>query len=80
MRMILVQSSLLSAVGYDPSEETMVVQFQNGRYYRYNGVPADVFVSVITDPDSQGKAFNSHIKAGVYPYKEVTAEEVGVSV
>lgn len=63
-------------MGYDPSTETLVVQFQSGDYYRYNGVPSDTFVAVITDKESYGKAFNTHIKNKAFPYTKITPEEV----
>lgn len=49
----------------------MVVHFQNGKCYRYNGVPEGVFVAVITDPDSQGKAFSRLIRSKDFPYQEI---------
>ena len=73
----LAGSSLLAAVGYNPATETFVAQFhKNGKFYVYDGVPAGVFVSVITDPVSQGVAFNEKIKGGTYPYREATPQEV----
>ena len=67
---------MLAAMGYDPSTETLVVQFQNGSIYRYNGVPSDTFVSIITNKESQGKSFNELIKNRAFPFKKVEPDEV----
>jgi hypothetical protein len=63
-------------MGYDPSTETLVVQFQNGKLYRYNGVPSDTFVAVITDKASTGKALNRLVLDRAFPYTEVQPDEV----
>lgn len=63
-------------MGFDPSTETLVVQFQNGNLYRYSGVPSDTFVAVITDKESTGKAFTRLVKDRAFPYKKVEPEEV----
>lgn len=78
MRIInLAGSTLLASIGYTPKTEVFVAQFhKNGKFFAYSGVPASVFVEVITDPESQGKAFNRLIKQVGYPYFEATAEEV----
>jgi hypothetical protein len=78
MRLInLSGSTLLAAVGYNPTTRDFVAQFhQNGKFYAYEGVTPTAFVLVITDEESQGKAFNKLIKSGPYPYREVTAEDV----
>lgn len=80
MRLISLQSSNVLAVAYDPGTERMVVQFQNGEYYEYEGIPSDVFLAVLLDPESQGKAFIRHIKDGGYPYKKVEATKYDLHV
>ena len=57
-----IRSSMLSSVGYNPETETFIAQFSNGAFYRYNGVPADAFVGVLTNQESHGRAFNKLIK------------------
>lgn len=76
MRLSHVTSSMISTLGYDPNQEIMVVQFQNGKTYRYNGVPTGVFLAVLTDRESVGKAFNHHIRSKSYPYKEIELSDV----
>lgn len=54
----------------------MVAQFQHGgALYKYEGVPIEVFVAVIT-ADSQGSAFDKLVKKGAYPFTRITAEDV----
>jgi hypothetical protein len=62
---------MIACVGFDPDQECLVVQFQNGKVYRYDGVPEGVFVSMLTDRESVGKAFNAHIRAKKYPTREI---------
>ena len=79
MRLIPLTSSQLAAVGWvgDGERSTMAVVFQNGgQCYLYDGVPRSVFVGVITDPDSQGKAFSTLVKKGGYAYRRSTPEEI----
>ncbi len=73
--MPIVKSSLLATLGYNPDTEIVVAQFNSGPVYRYDGVPAGVFVSVITNSESQGKAFNEFIKGRDYAYEEISLEE-----
>ena len=80
MRLISLQSSNVLSIAYDPGNEVLVAQFQNGDFYEYSGVSPDVFLSVLLDPTSQGKAFNAQIKQGGYPYKKVSAEKYDLHV
>lgn len=79
MRLIPIPDSTnIAAIGYDADQEVLAVQFQGGegKIYRYNGVPGDSFIAVITDKESIGKAFNAHIKGRGFPYEQVDAEAV----
>ncbi len=53
-----------------------MAQFQNGKLYRYEGVPSETFVAVITDKESTGKAFTQLVKGRAFPYSEVKPDEV----
>lgn len=78
MRLIPVTSSMLAALGYNTGREILVAQFhKNGKFFRYDGVPENVFVSVIT-AESQGVAFDQFVKRGGYMYQEVTVKDVDV--
>lgn len=77
MRMIPIPgSSKLAAIGYDQSQEVLVAQFPNGALYRYNGVPSESFIAVVTDKESVGRAFHAHIENRSFPFSKVDAEEV----
>lgn len=78
MRLIPLVSSMLAGIGYNPDSENLVAQFQNGgKLFKYSGVPAGVFVSVIT-AESQGAAFTKFIKKAAYPFQQITADELDV--
>lgn len=64
----------MGSLGYDPQTETLIAQFQNGDFYKYEGVPADVFVGVLTNQESQGRAFNELIKGADFPFEKIDAE------
>ena len=53
---------MIATVGFNPELEALVVQFSNGKFYRYDGVPSDVFVGVLTNKESHGRAFNELVK------------------
>lgn len=77
MKMIPIPgSSKIAALGYDKDQEVLVAQFPNGALYRYNGVPPDSFVAVITDKESAGRAFHAHIEGRGFPFEKVDAEAV----
>ena len=61
MQVQYVESSSLSAVGYDPANLTLEIQFKNGHVYRYFNVPY-VAVEQLMTARSLGREFNSHIR------------------
>ena len=61
-----VTSASLAAVGFDSATQTLEVEFQNERVYRYYGVPWVVFAD-LQEADSKGRFFNSRIR-NRYPY------------
>lgn len=57
-----VQSSMISAIGYDPDSETLAVKFvATGDTYHYSHVSEDDYAALCS-ADSVGKYFNAHIK------------------
>ena len=73
MKMIPIPgSSMIASLGYKLGEEKLVVQFQNGKVYEYSGVDEGVFVAVITDEESTGKAFTRLVKDKAYPFTEIS--------
>jgi KTSC domain len=57
--MISVNSSAISAVGYDGS--TLTVEFNNGRTYDHPGVPYSVYEQLM-QALSKGAFYNSYIR------------------
>jgi len=66
MDMINVDSSNISAVGYDAESSTLQVEFNNGATYQYFDVPERLFEG-LRDADSVGKYLAVNIK-GSYRY------------
>jgi hypothetical protein len=62
-----VNSSNVTAVGYDAESQTVYVQFLNGSTYAYKGVPEHEFENLLTAP-SVGSYLNRNFK-NVYPYE-----------
>ncbi len=67
--MVPVQSSNISAVGYDENSMTLVVQFSNGGIYSYDAVPQILYNELLASP-SKGSFFANNIK------KSYTAKRV----
>jgi hypothetical protein len=63
------ESSNLAGFGYDPSSQTLTVQFKNNSKYNYFNVPENVF-NEMKNASSKGKFFNQNIK-GVYSESKV---------
>lgn len=61
-----VVSSNLSTVGYDPSTQTMEIEFADGAVYQYFDVPAHIHDGLLSAP-SAGQYFHAQIR-GVYRY------------
>lgn len=62
-----VSSSNISAVGFDPDNQMVYVQFLNGSTYAYKGVPEHEFENLRTAP-SVGSYLNRNYK-NIYPYE-----------
>jgi hypothetical protein len=67
--MISVESSNISEIGYDNDSETLVVEFNHGGKYAYDGVPAEEF-DALKVAESKGKYFIANIK-GKYTFRKV---------
>lgn len=64
--LIGVDSSMISAAGYDPETSTLVVLFNNGKAYEYHGVPAEEYQGLMA-AESKGSYMRDHI-IDIYPY------------
>ncbi len=62
---VLVRSTSLRSVGYDPTTEILDVEFRDERVYRYRGVPPEVHAGLL-EASSLGRFFLAHIR-GKYP-------------
>jgi hypothetical protein len=56
-----VSSSLVESVGYDPEEEILEVELENGRVYQYREVPENTYQE-FRAADSLGRYFNRYIR------------------
>ncbi len=61
MDMILVWSSAISEVGYDPQSMRMTILFTSGGMYTYCRVPQHVYDGLMAAP-SKGTYFDHHIR------------------
>lgn len=61
MNMILVNSVVIRAVGYDKNTETMRMELVSGAIYDYYEVPQSVYEKLMRSP-SKGEYLNEYIK------------------
>ncbi len=66
---IPVSSSNVVSIGYDPSTQTLEVEFHNGNVYQYFDVPQGVHDALMSS-GTAGQFLNSNIK-GVYRYAKL---------
>lgn len=69
-----VDSSQISAIGYDSAEKVLAIQFSRGGLYHYLDVPQEKFDALLGS-DSVGRYHAQHIK-GAHPFKKLDAETV----
>ncbi len=70
MKRVAVNSSSLRALGYDPEQQVLEVEFSSGVLYRYEAVPPEA-VQALLDADSLGRHFNQVFKPQHYRYRRV---------
>lgn len=61
MTRIPVISSNLKSIGYDPSTETLEVEFRTGQVHQYANVPGNLHKALMAAP-SQGEFFHARIR------------------
>jgi KTSC domain-containing protein len=69
MKRQFVTSSNLASVGYDPSSQTLEVEFHNGSVYRYFNVPETIYDGLM-HASSSGSFLASQVKDR-FPYSRV---------
>jgi len=70
MELKSVNSSNLKAVGYDPENSTLQIEFLNGGLYEYYNVPESIYKGLMA-ASSHGSYFDQYIKKGGYRYKKL---------
>ncbi len=73
MKLTLVKSSMLRAVGYDRKTHTLEVVFHTGHVYQYEDVPASEYDGLL-EAESKGTYMRAHIM-DVYPYVRLRDRE-----
>lgn len=61
MERIAVSSSNIGAIGYEAETLTLEVEFNNGSFYQYHGVPQEVY-DALMQSGSKGTFLNTNIK------------------
>jgi lysyl-tRNA synthetase class 2 len=56
-----LDSSVVKAAEYDPESHTLEIEIKNGRLYRYEDVPEDIYTELLNAP-SKGSFFNKEIR------------------
>jgi len=72
MERIPVKSSYVESIGYE--NEVLEVTFMSGKVYRYNGVPPDLYESIMA-ADSKGRAVKNEIVNGGFEAERIDATE-----
>jgi KTSC domain len=67
-----VDSSMLASVGYDPSSQTLELEFQDGAIWQYLNVPESEFTSLMAS-DSLGTHTRNCI-IGHYPEVRISSK------
>lgn len=60
-----VSSSLVRSVGYDPDEQLLEVELQDGKIYQYRDVPEETYQGLM-EAESHGRYFNHHVRGHSY--------------
>jgi len=70
MDRVRVSSSNLAAVGYDPDEQILEIEFLNGGIYQYYNVPEHVHRGLMA-ASSHGSYFDAYVKKAGYRYRKI---------
>jgi len=69
MKLTVVESSMVHAIGYDSKSKTLEVVFNSGRTYFYEGVPAKIYKELMA-AESKGQYMRYAI-IDCYPVSEL---------
>jgi hypothetical protein len=56
-----VESSNIQAVGYEPDDQLLAIQFRSGDIYAYSDVPKSIYTDLM-GAESKGKYFSRYIR------------------
>lgn len=70
-----VKSSQIASIGHDPATNTLAIEFNGGKVYHYEGVPAEAHADLMA-AESVGKHFGAHIR-GKFPHAAQEAKANG---
>lgn len=74
MRMIPVESSNVSEIGYESGR--LVVRFKSGTAYEYLAVPVDVHASLMASASKGQYLARQVVHSGLYDYRKLRPEEL----
>lgn len=66
---VVVNSTNIKTAKYNTESKILLIEFNNGSLYEYNGVPWEIFTKFRMS-ESQGKYFSTNISR-LYPYKKI---------
>ena len=72
MKLTPVESSMISAVGYDSDTRTLQVAFSSGKRYEYHNVPQETYEELMA-AESKGSYMRSDI-IDLYAYGQVRGQ------
>lgn len=72
-----VDSTAVKALGYDPENQTMAVEYHNGGVHHMIGVPTEVYEQIRMSK-SVGKALHEHCPRGRYASEKQAEEQATV--
>ena len=70
MQRVVLESTSLASVQYDPALQRLEVEFRDGEQYVYFQVPSRRYQELL-DSDSKGAFFNRHIR-NCFAFKQLT--------
>lgn len=72
--MINVKSSNIKSIGFINKSKTLIIEFLNGRTYKYLNVSKNIYNEFLNSK-SKGKFFNSKIK-NIFSFEEKDAKNI----
>lgn len=70
-----VESSMLHSIGYEPGNQVLELEFNNGQVWQYQGVPKAVY-DALMKADSRGSYARNYI-IGEYPERRASSRKSG---